>query len=702
MNENIDKLVSFSRDVLSDKIKIDSQELSDKLAEVVRFHEWRYYTLNEPILSDTEYDFLFKALEAIESAHPEWRSDHSPTQRVGLEITENAKQIDHLQPMLSLANSYNEKDLVDFDLQIKKLLKLDVTEEISYSVEPKYDGGGISLVYEGNQLLRAVTRGDGSRGEEITNNVKSMKSVPLYADFAKLGIKTIELRGEALISTANFTKINKLREENGQVLFANARNAATGGLRTKDPKETENRMMDAFIYSISYAADEAGNSKLDDFKSHFASIDIIGSLGVKVPSEARKLCKGIDEVVKFCAKWQNDRNLFPYEIDGMVIKLDNKNWQDRIGFTAHHPRWAIAYKFQAKQGATRLIDVEYQIGKIGSVTPVGKLEPVALAGVTISSVSLHNEEFIESRDLRLGDMVVVERAGDVIPYIVKALDDVRTGSEIPIKFPTHCPSCNSELVKLETEAAWRCINPDCPAQNLQKLIFFASKDAMDIDGFGKSIMEKFFELGWVKSYPDIYRLTEEQISGLEGFGARSAEKLIAAIKVSKANPIQRFLHALSIHHVGKKVSKLLAEEIENVLDLASWTKEHFEGIKDIGPVVAQNVIAYFGDESNVNMIKEMETLGVNLTATAKDRRAVVTNSDHHLSGKTILFTGTLHQMGRKEAQEKAESLGAKNLGAVSSNLNILVVGDNAGSKLKKAKELGTVEVLTEQEFLDLL
>jgi len=702
MNENIDKLVSFSRDVLSDKIKIDSQELSDKLAEVVRFHEWRYYTLNEPILSDTEYDFLFKALEAIESAHPEWRSDHSPTQRVGLEITENAKQIDHLQPMLSLANSYNEKDLVDFDLQIKKLLKLDVTEEISYSVEPKYDGGGISLVYEGNQLLRAVTRGDGSRGEEITNNVKSMKSVPLYADFAKLGIKTIELRGEALISTANFTKINKLREENGQVLFANARNAATGGLRTKDPKETENRMMDAFIYSISYAADEAGNSKLDDFKSHFASIDIIGSLGVKVPSEARKLCKGIDEVVKFCAKWQNDRNLFPYEIDGMVIKLDNKNWQDRIGFTAHHPRWAIAYKFQAKQGATRLIDVEYQIGKIGSVTPVGKLEPVALAGVTISSVSLHNEEFIESRDLRLGDMVVVERAGDVIPYIVKALDDVRTGSEIPIKFPTHCPSCNSELVNLETEAAWRCINPDCPAQNLQKLIFFASKDAMDIDGFGKSIMEKFFELGWVKSYPDIYRLTEEQISGLEGFGARSAEKLIAAIKVSKANPIQRFLHALSIHHVGKKVSKLLAEEIENVLDLASWTKEHFEGIKDIGPVVAQNVIAYFGDESNVNMIKEMETLGVNLTATAKDRRAVVTNSDHHLSGKTILFTGTLHQMGRKEAQEKAESLGAKNLGAVSSNLNILVVGDNAGSKLKKAKELGTVEVLTEQEFLDLL
>ncbi|MBL0118232.1 MAG: NAD-dependent DNA ligase LigA [Saprospiraceae bacterium] len=702
MNENIDKLVSFSRDVLSDKIKIDSQELSDKLAEVVRFHEWRYYTLNEPILSDTEYDFLFKALEAIEAAHPEWRSDHSPTQRVGLEITENAKQIDHLQPMLSLANSYNEKDLVDFDLQIKKLLKLDVTEEISYSVEPKYDGGGISLVYEGNQLLRAVTRGDGSRGEEITNNVKSMKSVPLYADFAKLGIKTIELRGEALISTANFTKINKLREENGQVLFANARNAATGGLRTKDPKETENRMMDAFIYSISYAADEAGNSKLDDFKSHFASIDIIGSLGVKVPSEARKLCKGIDEVVKFCAKWQNDRNLFPYEIDGMVIKLDNKNWQDRIGFTAHHPRWAIAYKFQAKQGATRLIDVEYQIGKIGSVTPVGKLEPVALAGVTISSVSLHNEEFIESRDLRLGDMVVVERAGDVIPYIVKALDDVRTGSEIPIKFPTHCPSCNSELVKLETEAAWRCINPDCPAQNLQKLIFFASKDAMDIDGFGKSIMEKFFELGWVKSYPDIYRLTEEQISGLEGFGARSAEKLIAAIKVSKANPIQRFLHALSIHHVGKKVSKLLAEEIENVLDLASWTKEHFEGIKDIGPVVAQNVIAYFGDESNVNMIKEMETLGVNLTATAKDRRAVVTNSDHHLSGKTILFTGTLHQMGRKEAQEKAESLGAKNLGAVSSNLNILVVGDNAGSKLKKAKELGTVEVLTEQEFLDLL
>jgi len=702
MNENIDKIIKFSRDILSEKIKIDSKSLVDELEETVRFHEWRYYTLNEPILSDTEYDFLFKALETVEKSHPAWRSAHSPTQRVGLEITENAKQIDHLQPMLSLANSYNEQDLIDFDQQIKKLLKIDISDKLDYSVEPKYDGGGISLVYEDNQLVRAVTRGDGSRGEEITNNVKSMKSVPLYADFSKLGVKIIELRGEALISTANFSKINKAREQNGQVLFANARNAATGGLRTKDPKDTESRKMDAFIYSISYAADSNGKSMLDEFKSHFDSINTIGKLGVKVPDEARKLCKGIDEVVKFCAKWQNDRNLFPYEIDGMVIKLDIKNWQDRIGFTAHHPRWAIAYKFQAKQAATRLIDVEYQIGKIGSITPVGKLEPVALAGVTISSVSLHNEEFIESRDLRLGDMVVVERAGDVIPYIVKALDDVRDGSEKEIKFPTHCPSCNSELVKLETEAAWRCINPDCPAQNLQKLIFFASKDAMDIDGFGKSIMEKFFELGWVKDYTDIYRLTEEQISGLEGFGKRSAEKLIAAIEVSKANPIQRFLHALSIHHVGKKVAKLLAEEIDHVLELASWTKEHFEGIKDIGPVVAQNVLNYFGDEANVAMIKEMEELGVNITATAKDKRAVVADTGHHLSGKTILFTGTLHQMGRKEAQEKAESLGAKNLGAVSSNLNILVVGDNAGSKLKKAKELGTVEVLTEQEFLDLL
>ncbi|MBP9134217.1 MAG: NAD-dependent DNA ligase LigA [Saprospiraceae bacterium] len=699
MIENIDQIIKFSRQILNNDLVIDSAVKMEELVEAIRFHEWRYYTLNEPILSDTEYDFLFKKLEEIEQKHPDWKVVNSPTDRVGLEITENARQIEHLRPMLSLANSYNQQDLTAFDQQIKRMLKLDPNLDIEYSVEPKYDGGGISLVYQNNQLVRVVTRGDGSTGEEITNNGKSIKSIPLYVDFNKIGISTIELRGEAIISTKNFAIVNQERLQSDLPLFANARNAATGGLRTKDPKDTESRKMDAFIYTVSYAADAEGNDVLNKFMTQFETIDTIGRLGIKIPSQARKLCKNIEEVIQFCHLWQDQRATFPYEMDGMVIKLNRIDWQDQMGFTAHHPRWAIAFKFQAKQAATRLIHIEYQVGKIGSITPVGKLEPVSLAGVTISSVSLHNEEFIQSRDLKLGDMVVVERAGDVIPYIVKPLTDIRTGEEKDIVFPTTCPSCHTRLVKQETEAAWRCVNPDCPEQLIQRLIFFVSKDAMDIDGFGKSIIEKFHELGWLKSYPDIYRLSSEKISQLEGFGKKSAENLMDSIEKSKNNPIHRLIHALSIHHVGKKVSKLLAEEIESIFDLQHKTIEEIESIKDIGPIVAQNVVSYFQDAKNIDMLRQLESSGVNMLATAKDRKQNISTDNHYISGKTILFTGTLHQMGRKEAQEKAESLGAKNLSAVSNNLNILVVGENAGSKLKKARELGSVEIWTEEEFL---
>ncbi|MCO5279381.1 MAG: NAD-dependent DNA ligase LigA [Saprospiraceae bacterium] len=699
MIENIDQIIRFSRQILNNEFTIDSPLKMNELVEAIRFHEWRYYTLNEPILSDTEYDFLFKKLEEIEQSHPQWKVVNSPTDRVGLEITENARQIEHLRPMLSLANSYNQQDLTAFDQQIKRMLKFDPNLDLEYSVEPKYDGGGISLVYQNNQLVRVVTRGDGSSGEEITNNGKSIKSIPLYVDFNKIGINTIELRGEAIISTNNFAIVNQERLKSNLPLFANARNAATGGLRTKDPKDTESRKMDAFIYTVSYAVDAEGNDVLNQFTTQYETIDTIGQLGIKIPSQARKLCKNIEEVIQFCHLWQDKRATFPYEMDGMVIKLNRTDWQNQMGFTAHHPRWAIAFKFQAKQAATRLIHIDYQVGKIGSITPVGKLEPVSLAGVTISSVSLHNEEFIQSRDLKLGDMVVVERAGDVIPYIVKSLTDIRTGAEKDIVFPSTCPSCHTQLVKQETEAAWRCVNPDCPEQLIQRLIFFVSKDAMDIDGFGKSIIEKFHELGWLKSYPDIYRLSAQKISQLEGFGKKSAENLLDSIEKSKNNPIHRLIHALSIHHVGKKVSKLLAEEIESIFDLQYKTFEEIESIKDIGPIVAKNVVSFFQDAKNIDMFRQLETAGVNMLATAKDRKQDITADNHYITGKTILFTGTLHQMGRKEAQEKAESLGAKNLSAVSSNLNILVVGENAGSKLKKAQELGSVEIWTEEEFL---
>ncbi len=429
---------------------------------------------------------------------------------------------------------------------------------------------------------------------------------------------------------------------------------------------------------------------------------MLGELGFKIPTIEKKKCKGIEEVAEFVSGWETKREGYDYEIDGMVIKLNDLRLQERCGSTAHHPRWAIAYKFKAKQATSKLVNVEYQVGKIGSITPVAKVEPVQVAGVTVSSISLHNEEFIASKDLRIGDTVVIERAGDVIPYIVKSLEDLRDGSEQVIKFPEFCPVNKEEniaLEKSEGEAAWRCPNCTCGLQNLQKMIFHVSKDAMDIDGFGKSNVERFHQEGWLKDISDIYNMDYSQLMGLEGFGEKSINNIEAAIKKAKENPIHRLLHSLSIHHLGKKASKLLAQEIDHVLDLKNWTVVKFVDIKDIGPVVSENVMAWFADERNIEMLQKMEAYGVNLRQTEADRPLEV-RADAVFAGKTILFTGTLQQMGRKEAQALAEANGAKNISAVSSNLNILVVGEKAGSKLKKANALGTVTVLTEQEFLD--
>jgi DNA ligase (NAD+) len=701
MEQNQEQIIQFSRLALHDKFKLDSAEKMHQLVEALRYHEWRYYIVNEPILSDTEYDLLFKLLERGEQEHPQWKDPASPTLRVSLDITDNFTTVDHLTPMLSLANSYDENDLREFDSQIKRVLKLEADQEITYSVEPKLDGGGISLVYENDRLVRAVTRGDGARGEDITANGMSLRSIPLNAAFSKLGIKIAEVRGEALIAKDAFQEMNQIRQANNLPLFANARNAATGGLRTKDPNETGARRIEAFVYFLSYAADEQGKDLLGKFDSHYESLEFLISLGFKVPTQIRTKLTGIANVIQFCAQWQKDRESYPYEIDGMVIKVDYRPWQIAAGFTAHHPRWAIAYKFQAKQAATRLIDVEYQVGKIGSITPVAKLEPVSLAGVTVSSVSLHNEEFIESRDLHIGDMVVVERAGDVIPYIVKAITDLRNGEEKKIIFPRNCPSCHSLLVKPEGEAIWRCVNPDCEAQQIQKLIFFVSKDAMDIDGFGKSIVEKFFELGWVRSFADIYKLDPDKIAQLEGFGATSASKLIQAIEASKSNPIHRLLHALSIHHVGAKVAKIISATVDSIFDLSQRTQEQLCDIPEIGPVVASNVVSYFTDAKNLAQLQEMESLGVNMQNNTTEKSAAL-DASHPLYGKTILFTGTLHQLTRDKAQEIAESFGAKNLSAVSKNLNILVVGENAGSKLTKAQQIGTIQIMNEEEFLELV
>lgn len=681
-------------------------EFAASLRKTIHFHEWRYYVLNDPIISDYEYDMLFKKLQQLEAAFPQLRTPDSPTLRVSSDLTEDFPTVEHLTPMLSLDNSYNEADLVDFDQRIRNYLDLDAYFPIEYCVEPKFDGGTIALIYENDVLTRGATRGDGTRGDDVTPNIKTIRTIPLNAAFSEKGIAKAELRGEALIRKDVFEQLNNEREKDDLPLFANPRNAATGGLRTKDPQETAARKIEAFMYQLGYAVDKDGNDLIPQFKTHDATIDYLSHLGFKVPAKdgslpQRQVFKNIREVIAFCNAWQNHRDQYPYEIDGMVVKVNSLELQQRVGSTAHHPRWAIAFKFKAKQATSKLLKVEFQVGKTGVITPVAKLEPVSLAGVTISSVSLHNEDFIRNKDIRLGDTVLVERAGDVIPYIVKPMEELRTGNEQAIVFPTHCPVCHSPLVRLEDEAAWRCENPECPAQIVQQMIHHVSKNAMDIEGLGEKVIIRFYDLGWLRTIADIYRLDYNKIAQLEGFGQKSAENLRLAIEKAKTRPLHRLLHSLSIHHLGVKASKLLAAEINYLFELASWDEERFTSIKDIGPALAHSVMRYFQNEKNLNILREMEALGVNMYQTEEDRPKTV-STEGPLFGKTILFTGTLSRMSRKEAQAKAEAAGAKNLSSVSKNLDILVVGESPGSKLKKAQELGTVKVLTEEEFLQLV
>ncbi|MBK9270624.1 MAG: NAD-dependent DNA ligase LigA [Saprospiraceae bacterium] len=680
------------------KSELSTKEECNHLARILRFHEHQYYVLDNPLISDYEYDQLYKLLERTESDHPDWISPDSPTQRVSSDLRSSFNSVAHLSPMLSLDNTYNLEDLIEFDKRIKKLCNVPETENLEYLVEPKFDGGSLAVVYENNQLVRAATRGDGVKGEEMTANARTIKSLPLTAEFSKWGISKAELRGEALIRKDHFVKLNLDREQDGLPLLANPRNAATGVLRVKDPAETAARKLDLFIFQLAFAEDEQGVNKLPEYQTQDRLIKLVSELGFKVATVEKKLCNGIQDVFQFIGQWSEKRDHYDYELDGMVIKLNELTLQEKCGYTSHHPRWAVAYKFQAKQATSILRNVEFQIGKIGSITPVAKIDPIPLAGVTVSSISLHNEDFIRSRDIHIGDTVLVERAGDVIPYIVKVFPENRPADAYPVVFPTNCPSCATYLIRELDEAAWRCPNIHCPAQIVQKLIHHVSKDAMDIDGLGASLVERFYELGLISNMADIYRLDYDHLATLEGMGIKSADKLRLSIEKAKKNPLHRVLHGLCIHHLGKKISKLIAEHLSYLPDLKEWTIDQFKTIKDVGPVVGENIIQYFQDAENYKIILEMEAHGVNMHQTEEDRPRQIA-SDAPLSGKTILFTGSL-SMDRKKAQDLAEKAGAKNISAVSGNLNILVVGADAGSKLDKAKKLGTVEIWTEEQFLE--
>ena len=666
----------------------------DALRETLRFHEHRYYILNDPLIADGEYDKLYKLLEKTEQEHPELITVDSPTQRVAKGLTKDFPAAHHLVPMLSLDNSYNSDDLIDFDRKAKELSGL---LTIEYCVEPKFDGGSISVIYENDLLVRGATRGDGVEGDEVTTNIKQIRSLPLSAKFSEYGIQQIEIRGEVLINKSNFAKYNEQLIEEGIPPLANPRNAAAGSLRIKDPTEVAKRNLEAFVYHVSYFSLLKGEKIPVELTTHSGSLQLLWELGFRSPEKEKRVFKNIDEVITYCADFEVGRDNLPYEIDGMVIKVNNIELQDKLGMTSHHPRWAIAYKFKARQATTKLIDVEYQVGRTGAVTPVAKLEPVPVGGVTVSSISIHNEEYIREKDLRIGDAVLIERAGDVIPQIVKSLTDIRTGKEKKIRFPKTCPVCNSQLFKEEEEAVWRCINIECPAQVVERMIHFVSKDAMDIRGFGDANVRKFYELGWLKDIPGIYNLDFSKMTGMEGFGQKSIDNLQTAIEKSKTQPLHRLLYALGIRFVGETTAKTLARSVSHLLDLKKFSLEDLQNLEDVGPKVAGSIHHFFSNDSNIEMLEQLEKIGLQLNNEKKDESA-----EGNLNGQTFLFTGTLPTLKRSDAEAMAEANGGQILSGVSTKLNYLIVGEDAGSKLEKAKKINSVKILSEAEFLKLV
>ncbi|HQZ51420.1 MAG TPA: NAD-dependent DNA ligase LigA [Chitinophagaceae bacterium] len=667
---------------------------TDALREILRFHEHRYYILNDPLIADGEYDKLYKLLEKIEQEHPGLITADSPTQRVAKGLTKDFPAAHHLVPMLSLDNSYNSDDLIDFDRKAKELSGLSAIE---YCVEPKFDGGSISVIYENDLLVRGATRGDGIEGDEVTTNIKQIRSLPLSAKFSAYGIQQIEIRGEVLINKQNFAKYNEQLIEDGYAPLANPRNAAAGSLRIKDSKEVAKRNLEAFVYHVSYFSLLKGENTPVELTTHSASLQLLWELGFRSPEKEKRVFKNIDEVITYCADFEVGRDNLPYEIDGMVIKVNNIELQDKLGMTSHHPRWAIAYKFKARQATTKLIDVEYQVGRTGAVTPVAKLEPVPVGGVTVSSISIHNEEYIREKDLRIGDAVLIERAGDVIPQIVKSLSDVRTGKEKRINFPKTCPVCESELFKEEEEAVWRCINIECPAQVVERMIHFVSKDAMDIRGFGDANVRKFYELGWLKDIPGIYNLDFSKMTGMDGFGQKSIDNLQSAIEKSKSQPLHRLLYALGIRFVGETTAKTLARSVSHLLDLKNFSLEDLQNLEDVGPKVAGSIRHFFSNDSNIEMLEQLEKIGLQLNNEKKEE-----NAEGNLNGQTFLFTGTLPTLKRSDAEAMAEANGGQILSGVSTKLNYLIVGEDAGSKLEKAKKINSVKIISEAEFLKLV
>ncbi|WML50136.1 NAD-dependent DNA ligase LigA [Neobacillus sp. PS3-34] len=659
-----------------------AQSKINDLRNLLNQYGYDYYVLDKPSVPDAEYDRLLRELIELEEQFPELKSSDSPTQRIGGVILEMFEKVEHRTPMLSLGNAFNEQDLRDFDRRIRQI----AGDDFSYVCELKIDGLAVSLRYEDGMFVQGATRGDGTIGEDITSNLRTIKSIPLRL---KENV-TLEVRGEAFMPKRSFEALNKAKEERGEELFANPRNAAAGSLRQLDSKIAASRNLDVFLYGI-------GNTGNTGIESHSEGLDFLDKVGFKTNQERRK-CATIDEVIEYVNGWVEKRPNLPYDIDGIVIKVDSLQQQSELGTTAKSPRWAIAYKFPAEEVVTTLLDIELSVGRTGVVTPTAILVPVKVAGTTVQRASLHNEDLIREKDIKIGDQVVVKKAGDIIPEVVNVLAEQRTGKEKDFHMPTHCPECESDLVRLEGEVALRCINPKCPAQIREGLIHFVSRNAMNIDGLGEKVISQLFAEKLIEDVADIYKLTQEQLLALERMGVKSVSNLLQAIEASKANSLEKLLFGLGIRHVGAKAAKTLAQHFGSMDRLADASKDELLSINEIGDKMAESVEAFFEKEEAQELLQELKDAGVNMDY--KGAKPVsAEESDSIFAGKTVVLTGKLEQLSRNEAKEKIEALGGNVAGSVSKKTDLVIAGEDAGSKLAKAQEL-SIEVWDEEKLLE--
>ena len=648
----------------------------DELIEIINRANYEYYALDNPSITDQEYDRYMQELQKLEENHPNLKRDYSPTSRVGTEVISSFQKVVHEIPMLSLGNVFNESEIVKFDEKVRK-----VVTNPKYVAELKIDGLSVSLLYKQGRLVRAATRGDGVIGEDITHNVKTIKSIPLTINKPI----DIEVRGEIYMSKASF---NKLNEEGAN--FANPRNAAAGSVRQLDSKVAASRNLDCFIYHLP-------DPENYNIYTHFDALRFMKELGFVVNSNNKKV-NNLEELLSYIYNWTKNRDTLPYEIDGIVIKVDNLADQQKLGFTARSPKWATAYKFPAEEVLTKVKDIIFTVGRTGQVTPSANLEPVRLMGSMISRATLHNEDYVISKDIRVGDVVSIKKAGDVIPEVVKVIENRRNGSEKPFKMIKDCPICGEGLVRNSEEAAYYCINSNCPAKSQEKLIHFASRNAMNIEGIGDRIVEDFYNLGYLKSYDDFYNLKnyKEELMELEGFGEKSINNLLSEIENSKTNSLERLIFGISIRHVGVKTSDILGRNFKSLDNLMKASFDDISNIKDIGSTIAESVVSYFEDEDNLKVISKLKTYGIN-TMYLKN----ITEMETDFSDKTFVLTGTLESLTRDEAKQKIEILGGQVTSSVSKKTDVIVVGRDAGSKLKKAEMLG-IDIWDETQFLNIL